>query len=248
MKYALCALVVLAFFVACETQPEPETPSLPPVEQEPVAPPITPPEEEVRAPVSDIPDDERTVAQRIFGSDEAPTQAVPAEVNALIERAEERTGNGYSFTYSTRVDGMPGTVVFEGSRISIKDDVMVAELQRVMQLPGTRQDANRLAVTAEGEVAWCTTCNEPAFPADQGLSELPPPMVWLYYIDDIEVQGQQRIDNRNAMLVTGTVRGQPAELWIDEFSGVPLRVTWQGVEYRYERIAFGVSESTVHIP
>ncbi len=243
MKHILFGLLVLSLFVACAQEPSRELPIAP---EEPLA----VPQESESAPPEDVVVDEEEVADWRLGmdSDEVPTQPVPAEVSALIQRAQERTAQGYSFRYHTRIDGLPGQAIYEGARVHVRDDIVLAELTALTRLPETRQHVNRLALTPEEEIAWCTTCNEPAFSSQQGLADMPLPLRWLSSVHDIDVQGEQHINNRNTMHVTGTVDGYAVEMWIDQFSGVPLRVVWQDTEYRYERFTLGIPESAVQLP
>lgn len=253
MRYTLLLLIAaLAVFAACAQETQQTT--------EDIIPETTPEEEELPEPVEtepteaqptaqDVPRDERTVAQRVFGSEETPTQAVPAELESLRDRAEERAENGYTFTYASRIDGQPGQAVYEEMPVYVRGESLLVELSSVQQLPGTQDQANRLAIHEGEEYAWCTSCVDASpFPADQGLIDLPTPTVWLYVLEDIEVRGQQRLESRNVMRVQATVQGNPIELFIDEFSGFPLRVTWQGIEHRYQRLSFGVLEDRVAIP
>ena len=199
-------------------------------------------------------DDGRSATDIAFGSDERPTEAVAPELEELRARAQTKTANGYSYRLESIVkNGIYKSSIFAGVQIWVKDKMRAIRFEKKTRLPGG-EEASYVVLDLDTSTGtrYCTLSRceqkDEEVTIDVDIMDHIEPLEWLYTLEDTQFEGKQSVSGRNAMKITGTKDGEGVLMMVDEYSGLPLQVTFGDTTYTYEIVSFSVSDEVFDGP
>lgn len=232
--YLALALLVLAACTPTDSaEPTPETITCPdgteiPVGNEcpqPTTPEETPQETQAAEEEDESIDDllgarfDQSAFEQIFGSSDQPTPAVNANLQDIQARALQQTLLGY--TYTIREQGTGSEPDYQAARIHVREDALAIHYVNPIEIEG--QDYDRLI----NGMAYCDTCRPRPEPREVDMPSIPAPLDLVLELEDAtSARSAQSINGRQTIRLEATLRGEAVEVFVDQFSGLPLEIRY----------------------
>ncbi|MBU0461131.1 MAG: hypothetical protein KJ574_00950 [Nanoarchaeota archaeon] len=105
-------------------------------------------------------------------------------------------------------------------------------------------DTIYMDTSAKKAVAYCeraskTACSDPnnEYPLTYSTYIRETPLDWIEKVTYAERQSQAQLDGRNAIIIKTTIDGKEAEMWLDDYYGLPLQINIDGKTYRFQDLS-----------
>ena len=176
--------------------------------------------------------------------------ALPSDVSTVLEGAQTKATNGLVYTYVKTINGVPTSDAAVNAKVYERGTSIKLELSTPTRYdPATVVDEVILDTAAKTATGYCTSkiiCGQSA-PITRTASysdyDFTQPLEWLTGLTSPKKLGDENIDNRAAIKLSGVVDGNQITMWADRYSGVPVRVDVGNIEYTYQKVALGVTDT-----
>jgi hypothetical protein len=185
--------------------------------------------------------------------DPSTLDALPKDVQDILAKGETQNAKGYGYFLSKQLpSGSIAGDFANNIHVTQKGDVRKATLNEEYQLDKDYfvyfviTDENTQQATAYCERRSCGGIPDAA-PRAITYSEWSwmAPHEWLDGLSDVEKLGEEDVADRNAFKLSGERDDKPILIWVDRFSGLPLRVEYDGFTYLYTKLTLGASEQAL---